>query len=636
MTADGATDRSPTSNGRGPLLRRRAGLALGALGVVYGDIGTSPLYALRESFAGDDPLAVDEANLLGILSLIVWSLLIVVTLKYLVVVMRADNDGEGGILALSALVVKRGGPRRRALLIMLALFGTALLYGDGMITPAISVLAAVEGIEVAAPSVHAWVQPIAAVILVVLFAVQHRGTATIGRLFGPIMVLWFSSIALLGIAEMRHAPRVIHALDPTWAVRFFVDNGTRGFLVLGAVFLVVTGGEALYADMGHFGRRSIQAVWYGLVLPALILNYFGQGALLLDDPGAIENPFFLLAPGWAQWPLTILATAATVIASQALITGAFSLTAQAIHLDYLPRLHTVQTSDESRGHVYVPAINWFLLAACLTLVFAFGSSSRLAAAYGVAVTLTMVVTTLLVGHVAYHRWGWSAVATAALTWPLLVVDGAFALANVFKIPQGGWFPLLVGVVGFIVFTTWRTGRILLTRRLERSALSVGDFVDGLATDPPARHMGTGVYLHRTPGLVPPALLANLRFNESLHEQVVFLSIHSTDSPRVPRAARAVFTHHPLGFAEVELHYGFAETPDVADDLALLVGTGISFDEEVTTFFLGRERVEVSARPGMTAWREHLFAFLHRNAADPAQHFSIPAAHTVDIGTHVDI
>jgi KUP system potassium uptake protein len=616
--------------------QRRAALALGALGVVFGDIGTSPLYALRESLAGQNSLAVEEANILGVLSLIVWSLLVVVTLKYLVLVMRADNDGEGGILALSTLIVKRGGDRRRTTLIMLALFGTALLYGDGMITPAISVLSAVEGIEVAAPSVHAWVKPIAAVILIGLFSVQHRGTSAIGRSFGPVMVLWFSTIAVLGLAEMVSEPGVLRALNPIWAVRFFIDNGTRGFLVLGSVFLVVTGGEALYADMGHFGRRSIQAVWYSLVLPSLVLNYFGQGALLLQNPEAIENPFFLLAPSWSQWPLTVLATAATVIASQALITGAFSLTVQAINLDYLPRLHTVQTSDESRGHVYVPAINWFLLASCLILMFAFGTSSRLASAYGVAVTMTMVVTTLLVGHVAHHRWGWSALATAAITWPLLAVDVAFAGANIFKIPDGGWFPLLIGLAGFVVFTTWQTGRRLLSSRLERRSLSVSEFVESLADSPPIRHLGTGVYLHRTPGLVPPVLLTNLRFNESLHEHVVILSIIPVDAPHVPAAARAEFTHHPLGFHELQLRYGFADQPRIAEDLKKLVGHGISFDEEVTTFFLGRERVDVTDRPGMATWREHLFAFMHRNAADPAQHFSIPRAHTVDIGTHVDI
>ncbi len=616
--------------------KKSAATALGALGVVYGDIGTSPLYALRESLAGEHDLAVSEANVIGILSLIVWSLLIVVTLKYLVVVMRADNEGEGGILALSALIVDRGGARRRAGLIMLALFGTALLYGDGMITPAISVLAAVEGIEVAAPSVHAWIKPIAALILVLLFAVQHRGTGVIGRFFGPIMVMWFSSLALLGVAEMRHEPGVAKALNPIWAIRFFIDNGGRGFLVLGSVFLVVTGGEALYADMGHFGRRSIQTVWYGLVLPSLILNYFGQGALLLQDPTAIENPFFLLAPGWAEWPLTVLATMATVIASQALITGAFSLTVQAIHLDYLPRLHTVQTSDEDRGHVYVPAVNWFLLAACLILVFAFGTSSRLAAAYGVAVTLTMVVTTLLVGHVAYHRWGWSAPAVVAITWPLLVVDAAFAGANIFKIPAGGWFPLLVGLLGFTVFTTWRTGRRLLSARLERQTLSIADFVASLGKNPPQRHLGTGVYLHRSPDRVPPVLLANLRFNETLHEQVVILSITSTNEPTVAPAARAKFVHHKLGFHQLELRYGFADTPNVSHDLAQLVDAKVSFEPDITTFFLGRERIDVTDRPGMMEWREHLFAFLHRNAADPAQHFRIPRERTVDIGSHIDI
>lgn len=619
----------------GSLTRRRATVALAALGVVFGDIGTSPLYALRESFAEEGDLALTEANLLGVLSLIVWSLLIVVTLKYLVVVMRADNHGEGGILALSALVVNRGGRRRRRGLLILALFGTALLYGDGMITPAISVLAAVEGIEVAAPSVHAWVQPIALAILVVLFAVQHRGTAVIGRFFGPVMIVWFSTLAILGAFQIRHEPGIVRAVSPTWAVQFFLDNGRVGFLVLGSVFLVVTGGEALYADMGHFGRRPIQAVWYGVVLPSLVLNYFGQGALLLRDPEAIENPFFLLGPGWSQWPLTVLATAATIIASQALITGAFSLTVQAINLGYLPRLRTVQTSDESKGHVYVPIVNWVLLVACMLLVVAFRSSANLAAAYGVAVTLTMVVTTLLVGHVAYHRWGWSAVATAALTWPLLVVDGAFALANIFKIPQGGWFPLLIGIGGFVVFTTWRTGREHLTARIERRGLTVAGFVESLAANPPLRHPGTGVYLHRAVNQVPPSLLANLRANESLHEQVVMLSIDVAESPHVPPASRAVFTHHPLGFAELRLTYGYTDTPAVADDLALLVSAGISFEENVTTFFLGRERIDVVEGQGMSNLRERLFAFLHRNAADPATHFGIPPHRTIDIGSHVE-
>lgn len=621
--------------GRTKVAGRVAG-GLAALGIVFGDIGTSPLYAFRESLSGEHSLAASEANVLGVLSLIVWALLIVITFKYLVVVMRADNDGEGGILALAALVVNKGGARRRHALIAFALFGTALLYGDGMITPAISVLSAVEGIEVAAPSVHAWVQPIAALILIGLFSVQSRGTARIGRLFGPVMVVWFATLAVLGVAEIRHEAGVLRALNPAWAVRFFADNGGRGFLVLGSVFLVVTGGEALYADMGHFSRRAIQMVWYALVLPSLVLNYFGQGALLLQDPTAIENPFFLLGPRWAEWPLTVLATAATVIASQALITGAFSLTAQAINLDYLPRLRVVQTSPDSRGQIYVPAVNWALLVSCLGLVFAFGSSSNLAAAYGVAVTVTMVVTTLLVGHVAHHRWGWSWIATAALTWPLLMIDVAFATANLFKIPNGGWFPLLIGFGGFAVFTTWRTGRARLTERVERASLTVEAFVEGLAADPPPRHPGTGVYLHRTPDRVPPTLLTNLRFNESLHEDIVFLTVITSERPTVPPAARAEFTHHPLGFHELTLTYGYSDHPQIATDLTRLVDTDVSFPPETTRFFLGRERVDVRDRPGMARWRDALFATLHRNAGDPARHFGIPALNTVDIGAHIEI
>ena len=617
-----------------PGSRPLAVLSVGALGVVFGDIGTSPLYAFRESLAGEHGLAVDEANVLGVLSLMFWSLIIVITVKYLMIVMRADNQGEGGILALAALVT--GGGRTHRPLILLGLFGTALLYGDGMITPAISVLSAVEGVEVAAPSVHNWVVPIVVVILVGLFAIQRHGTETVGRFFGPVMVVWFSVIAVLGLAEIGAEPSVLRALDPTRAVAFFADNGGRGFLVLGSVFLVVTGGEALYADMGHFGRRPIQLGWFAIVLPALVLNYLGQGALLLSDPSAVENPFFLLAPSWAQWPLTGLATVATVIASQALITGAFSLTVQAINLDYLPRMHTVQTSPSRRGQIYVPAVNWFLLVACLGLVFAFGSSTRLAAAYGVAVTLTMVITTLLVASIARHRWSWSRMKTIIVLVPLLIVDVAFASANLFKIPAGGWFPLLIGVGGFAIFTTWRTGRRVIASRVVRAGLTVDDFVAGLAKNPPARHPGTGVYLHSRPGLVPPALLANLRHNDSLHDTIVFLSVTTDDRPHVNPAQRDRVTHHALGFHELEMRYGFMDPTDLATDLEGLLIDNVSFHEDHTTFFLGRERIEVTARPGMVPWREHLFAFLSRNAGDPTTHFGLPPERSVDIGTHVDL
>jgi KUP system potassium uptake protein len=611
-----------------------AGLSVGALGVVFGDIGTSPLYAFRESLAGEHDLVVAEANVLGVLSLMFWSLIIVITIKYLVIVMRADNHGEGGILALAALLTGPG--RSRGPLILFGLFGTALLYGDGMITPAISVLSAVEGVEVAAPSVHNWVIPIVVVILIGLFAIQRHGTEIVGRFFGPVMVLWFGVLALLGVAEIIAAPAVLRALDPSRAVVFFADNGGRGFLVLGSVFLVVTGGEALYADMGHFGRRPIQTGWFAVVLPALVLNYLGQGALLLNDPAAIENPFFLLAPTWAQWPLTGLATVATVIASQALITGAFSLTVQAVNLGYLPRMHTIQTSRAHRGQVYVPAINWALLVACLILVFAFKSSTRLAAAYGVAVTLTMVITTVLVASIARHRWGWSRGRTIAVLAPLLVVDLAFAGANLFKIPAGGWFPLLIGFAGFTIFTTWQTGRRIVARRIERTGLTIDNFITELAKNPPARHPGTGVYLHSPAGRVPPALLANLRHNDSLHDTIVFVSVTTEDRPHVNPAQRDHHTSHALGFHELDMRYGFTDPIHLATDLQGLMIDGVSFDPDHTTYFLGRERVEATDPPGMARWRERLFTLLHRNAGDPARHFGLPPDRSLDIGTHVDI
>ncbi len=615
---------------RGPTSERA--LTLGALGVVFGDIGTSPLYALRESFAGDVTLEIADTNVLGVLSLMLWSLIVVVTVKYLVIVLRADNHGEGGILALASLVVGEGSKKSR--LLLLGLIGTALLYGDGMITPAISVLSAVEGIEVVAPSVSSWVVPIVAIILIGLFGIQRRGTETIGRLFGPIMLVWFSVISLLGVIQIVRAPSILRAVSPTYAIEFFVSNGARGYLVLGAVFLVVTGGEALYADLGHFGRGPIRRGWFVCVLPALLLNYFGQGALLLGDPTAIENPFFLLAPRWAQWPLTVLATMATVIASQALISGAFSLTAQAINLEYLPRMRVLQTSEHHRGQVYVPAINWFLLIACLGLVFSFGSSAKLAAAYGVAVTLTMVITTILVGVLAHQSWGWSATKVLAVLVPLGVVDLAFTGANIFKIPAGGWFPLLVGAVGVTGFTTWRTGRHLVGLQMAKGARTTSQLVEEFTKHPPPRHPGTGVYLHRTAGRVPPILSTNLRLNGSLHENLVFLSISTDDRPFVPLSERATRHSHPFGINEVELRYGFVEQPHVVDDL--LSVEGLDLDPKTTTYLLGRERVEIALRPGMATWRDRLFALMVRNASDPSAHFGLPADRSVDIGTHVAI
>lgn len=608
------------------------GLALAALGVVFGDIGTSPLYAFRESLRGG--LDVSEANVLGVLSLIFWALFIVITTKYVLLVMRADNHGEGGILALAALVPPRG--RGSRIMVLLGIFGTALLYGDGMITPAISVVSAVEGVEIAAAEISSWVLPIAAVILVAVFTIQRHGTAAVGKMFGPVMVVWFFTLTVLGAVQVIGEPEVLRAVNPMYAAAFFADNGLRGMLVLGSVFLVVTGGEALYADMGHFGRRPIQVGWFTLVLPALVVNYMGQGALLLGDPTAIENPFYLLAPGWAQLPLIVLATGATIIASQALISGAFSLTVQAVNLGYLPRMRVVQTSELHRGQVYVPFVNWLLLGACLVLVYTFRSSTNLAAAYGVAVTLTMVITTVLLISVVRQRWRWSLVRTLTVIVPLLVVDAAFAVANLAKIPTGGWVPLAIGLVGFAIITTWRTGRRLLDRYVERRSLTVADFVASLAKHPPTRHPGTGVYLHREPSLVPPTLLANLRHNESLHETIVFLSVTTDERAHVNPAERDRVIEHDLGFVELELRYGFADRPDLASDLQELLLDAASFDPEHTTFFLGRERIGVTERPGMAKWREHLFAVLHRNAGDPTTHFGLPPARTVDIGIHVDI
>ena len=457
-----------------------------------------------------------------------------------------------------------------------------------------------------------------------------------GRFFGPIMILWFLVLGLLGGLEIAREPAILQALNPIYALRFFVDNGTRGFLTLGTVFLVVTGGEALYADMGHFGRLPIQIAWFSLALPALVLNYLGQGALLLSDQAAIESPFFLLAPSWGQLPLTVLATAATIIASQALITGAFSLTVQAINLNFLPRIRVVQTSADQKGQVYIPAINWFLLVACLVLVFSFGSSARLAAAYGVAVTITMVVTTGLIAAVAVNHWGWSTVRTAFVVTPLLLVDLAFAAANLFKIPSGGWFPLVIGVAGFVVFTTWNAGRHLVAQRVERAGLSVSVFLKDLSETSFSRHPGTGVYLHRTAGLVPPALLANLRHNASLHDTVVLLSVVTDERPHVLPAARDQVSRHSLGFFELEMRYGFLDQPDLGSDLGDLLIDGLTFDPDHTTYFLGRERIGVINDPGMSSWREHLYAFLSRNAADPSAHFGLPIERSVDIGTHLNL
>ena len=615
---------------------RTIALSLAALGIVYGDIGTSPLYAIRESFVGHD-LAVGEENMLGVLSLIFWSLFIVISIKYLIVVMRADNDGEGGILALVALVApKQGAKKQRRLLIMVGLFGTALLYGDGMITPAISVLSAVEGIHVATPALDSFVIPISVIILIGLFLIQHRGTGAVGRVFGPVMIVWFLTLAALGVGPILDNPGVFQALNPIHGARFFFNNGFNGFLALGSVFLVVTGSEALYADMGHFGTKPIKISWYGLVFPALVITYFGQGAYLIDNPESIENPFYLMAPSWAVWPLVVIATFATIIASQALISGAFSLTTQAVQLGYLPRLRIFHTSESESGQVYIPAVNWALMLAAVGLVIGFKSSSALAAAYGIAVATTMVVTTVLILIVMKERWHWSPAAAVSLTAAFLVVDLAYFGANLFKIPEGGWFPIVIAALIFTVMTTWKTGRQLVATRVRDGALTLEHFIDNACDSDVVRVPGTAIYMFSRPGLAPPALLANLRHNEVLHEQIVVLSVVTNPAPRVPVSRRAEVTSLEHGFFQIVLHYGFMEEPDVPEALGSIIRRDFGFNPVDTVWVLGGEAVYATPRPGMMLWREHLYAFMARNATQPTRYFNLPPERVLEIGIHVEI
>ena len=613
-------------------------LTLGALGVVFGDIGTSPLYAFREAFEVAD-LEVTRDAVFGVLSLIFWALVLVVTIKYLIFVMRADNDGEGGILALTALIMQKASPSRvRLMLIGVGLFGTALLYGDGMITPAISVLSAVEGLEVAAPSIAdgPWILVIASAILVFLFANQHRGTEALGALFGPIMVVWFSLLGILGSAQIVGEPGVLQAINPIWAIRFVADDLRYAFLALGGVFLVVTGSEALYADMGHFGVKPIRLGWFGLVLPGLVLNYFGQGALLLKEPEAIENPFYELAPSWGVIPLVVLATMATVIASQALISGAYSLTSQAIQLGYLPRTHIDHTSPRQFGQIYVSSINWVLMVAAIGLVWSFGSSSNLAAAYGVGVATDMVITTVLLFVVMRDRWHWTKPRPVGLTALFIIVDLIFFGSNIIKVPAGGWFPLAIGVLGYILMTTWKQGRELVAARMKTTQVPVEKFIESIAKSEPQRVSGTGVYLSADSESVPGTLLTNLRHHEVMHETVVLVSVQFDERARVPQARRHEVEVMGEGFYRVILHYGFMGVPDVPTALTNIVSAQFGFSPDNATYFIGRERVLATDFPGMALWREHLFAFTHRNASDAAGYFGLPHDRVVEVGVQVAI
>ncbi len=613
--------------------RRLLGLAVGALGVVYGDIGTSPLYALRECFFGSHSVRPTELNVMGVMSLIFWSLIVVISIKYLVFVMRADNRGEGGILALMSLIRTRA--TKRWVLIALGLFGAALLYGDGMITPAISVLSAVEGLEVATSFFKPYVQPITIVILIILFVIQRRGTSKIGALFGPVMVLWFVTLGVLGLRWIIREPRVLAAINPVYAVRLFVHDGLRGFLVLGAVFLVATGGEALYADMGHFGRRPIRFAWFGLALPALLLNYFGQSALILASPKGLEHPFYNLAPPWALYPLVVLSTVATVIASQAVISGAFSLTLQAVQLGYYPRVEIVHTSEEEAGQIYIPNVNWVLMVATIGLVLGFQDSSRLAAAYGMAVTTTMVITTLLAYVVAREKWGWSRARAGLIMSSFLVLDLAFFGANLVKIPHGGWFPLLVAGLVYLLMNTWKQGKELVAEKLAEGALPLDELIRSLGPGRPLRVPGTAIFLTTTPDLTPTALLHNLKHNHVLHENVILMRVMTEEVPRLSTKDRVEVEALDQGFYQLTARYGFVQEPKAQDVLDCARQDGLNLDMMKTTFFVGRTTLLPCHSNGMALWRKRLFVRMGLNAERFTDFFQIPVNRVVELGLQVE-
>ena len=613
-------------------------LTLGALGVVYGDIGTSPLYSLKEAFTEKSHvLAVDRVNVYGVCSLAFWALVIIISIKYLLFVMRADNHGEGGILALTALVMPKRGRRieKAGLLVGLGVFGTALLYGDGIITPAISVLSAVEGLEEVSTSFSDWVIPIAIVILVGLFAVQSRGTGTVGKVFGPIMMLWFATIALLGLSHIKDNPGIIASINPTYALHYFTHESWKAFLSLGSIFLVVTGGEALYADMGHFGRKPITLGWYGMVLPSLLLCYWGQGAFLLAHPEDIESVFFRMAPDSLLLPLVILATFATIIASQALISGVFSLTAQAVQLDYLPRIKIRHTSHQHSGQIYVPLVNWALMVACVGLVIGFRTSSNLAAAYGIAVTMTMSITTLIFFKVLVDGWRWHRAKAFAVCVPLLVIELGFLGANIVKIPHGGWFALLVGLVLMVQMQTWRRGRALVSARIQRGERDLMHVL--LETGRAPRVHGTAVFMFKDLGKAPPALVNNLRHNKVLHDTTLIVSVDTADEPRVPvnKRARRVERVAP-GVYEIQLEFGFMDDPDVPAALAAIKMPGIVYDPDDVTYFIGHESIVAGKAPGMHPAAEHLFVLLNRGADSAVRFFNLPTDRVFEVGSRVEI
>ena len=613
-------------------------LTLGAIGVVYGDIGTSPLYALRECFHGQHGVAPTHENVLGVLSLIFWSLTLIISIKYILFVMRADNNGEGGILALLALVAKSPDAKRksRASLIALGLFGAALLYGDGMITPAITVLGGVEGLEVVTHIFEPYIVPITLVILVILFMIQSRGTTRVGMLFGPVMVVWFITIAVLGVIWIVKEPRVLTAFNPWHGVTFFRANGWHGFVVLGAVFLVVTGGEALYADMGHFGAKPIRIAWFSIVLPSLFLNYLGQGAMILLNPTAAASPFYLMAPRWALLGLVILATLAAIIASQALISGAFSLTRQAIQLGYSPRLDIAYTSAHHQGQIYISQVNWALMFATLGLVLGFQSSSALAAAYGIAVTLTMLITTMLAYLVARGAWGVRRVVAGSIALFFFLIEFSFFGANLLKVAHGGWFPLVVGAVVYTILSTWKRGRALLASRMREKLYPFERFLRDIEAYPPQRVSGTAVFMTSNLTGTPPTLLHNLQHNKVLHERVILLTVVTSDTPYVPADKRTEVESLGHGFYRLTVTYGFMEEPDVPEALSEASTQGFKVDLNDTTFFLGLETLLATRRPGLPLWRERLFVLISRNALRANAFFKIPPERVVELGMQVEL
>lgn len=633
-TAD-SSHGEPSPADASPAKKRLLLLCLASLGIVYGDIGTSPLYALRECFYGEHAVPPTPANVLGVLSLILWSLVVVISVKYLILILRADNRGEGGILALATLVSDVTG--RGKYLLLLGLFGAALLYADGMITPAISVLSAVEGLHVATPVFDPAVLPIAIGILIGLFLFQFRGTTGVGKVFGPVTILWFLVISVLGVHQIVRAPEVLGAINPQHGFDFFLRNGRDGFVVLGAVFLVVTGGEALYADIGHFGTAPIRWTWFAIVLPALTLNYFGQGALLLRDPESAVNPFFRMTPAWALLPLVLLATAAAVIASQAIISGAFSLTMQAIQLGYIPRLQVKYTSARVIGQIYVPIVNWALMLSSIGLVLGFGTSSRLAAAYGVAITTTMLITTILFYIVARKRWHWPAAVALPVAAFFVTIDLAFFSANMLKVAHGGWFPLLVSGLILFLMLTWRKGRKILGGHLSDICLPLDDLLPDVKRGRISRVPGTAIYMSGKGSGTPLALLHNLKHNKVLHEQVVLLTVRTAEIPYLSNIKdRVALEKIGEGFWRVQIHFGFMEKPDVPVALASLKQTDVRFDPMRTTYFIGRETILATRKLGLSPWRGSLFAWMTRNAGDVTSYFCLPPNGVVELGTRVEV